>query len=141
MEKQNRKISANHVLIFKQRHGYHSLCLNLIEFNKRFEEGYVNIYSICGNMWGRLWGNWRMKTVGETLGVPVAENCGEKLWGKLRGETAGGNCGGIVGKLRGELRGKLWENCWGGGEIVNYRMVLKKETRLRGYSTMAGGKC
>lgn len=79
MEKQNRKISANRVLIFKQRHGYHFLCLNLIEFNKRFEEGYVNIYSIWGNMWGRLWGNCRRKT----LGVPVAENCGEKLWGKL----------------------------------------------------------
>lgn len=130
MEKQNRKISANRVLIFKQRHGYHFLCLNLIEFNKRFEEGYVNIYSIWGNMWGRLWGNCRGKTVGETLGVPVAENCGEKLWGKLWGE---GNCGGNCG-------GKLWENCWGGG-TVNYRMVLKKETRLRGYSTMAGGKC
>lgn len=83
-------------------------------------------------MWGRLWGNCREKTVGETLGVPVAENCGEKLWGE-------GNCGGNCG-------GKLWGNCGetaGGtaGETVNYRMVLKKETRLRGYSTMAGGKC
>lgn len=103
MEKQNRKISANRVLIFKQRHGYHFLCLNLIEFNKRFEEGYVNIYSIWGNMWGRLWGNWRVKTVGETLGVPVAENCGEKLWGELRGET--------VGKLRGNCGGNCGGNC------------------------------
>lgn len=132
MEKQNRKISANRVLIFKQRHGYHFLCLNLIEFNKRFEEGYVNIYSIRGNMWGRLWGNCRGETLGETLGY---------LWRKTAERNCGGNCeetaGGTAGGTAGETVGKLL----GGGETVNYRMVLKKETRLRGYSTMAGGKC
>lgn len=77
-----------------------------------------------GNSGGTCGGKLRRETVGETAGG----NCGGKLWGNC-GETAGGTAGETVGKLL------------GGGGTVNYRMVLKKETRLRGYSTMAGGKC
>lgn len=79
-------------------------------------------------MWGRLWGNCRGKTVG-------------KLWGYLWRKTAERNCGGR--ETVGETAGGNWGETAGGtaGETVNYRMVLKKETRLRGYSTMAGGKC
>lgn len=117
MEKQNRKISANHVLIFKQRHGYHFLCLNLIEFNKRFEEGYVNIYSIRGNMWGRLWGNCRGGTLGETLGY---------LWRKTAERNCGGNCeetaGGTAGGTAGETVGKLL----GGGGNCELQDGIKK---------------
>lgn len=122
MEKQNRKISANRVLIFKQRHGYHFLCLNLIEFNKRFEEGYVNIYSIWGNMWGRLWGNCRGKTVGKLWGY---------LWRKTAERNCGGNCeetaGGTAGGTAGETVGKLL----GGGNCELQDGIKKGNTTER----------
>ena len=80
-------------------------------------------------MGGKCGGNW----VGD---------CGGKLWGKLWRKTVEGNCGrklsvwGVVGgNCGGSCVGELWGNC--GGETVDYRIVLKEETRLRGYSTMA----
>lgn len=82
--------------------------------------------------------------MGAIVGKLEDENCGGNsggtCGGKLRRETVGG--GKLWGKLRGETVGHCGETAGGtAGETVNYRMVLKKETRLRGYSTTAGGKC
>lgn len=77
----------------------------------------------------------------ENCGGNSGGTCGGKLRRETVGETAGGNCGGKLWGNCGETAGETVGKLLGGGETVNYRMVLKKETRLRGYSTMAGGKC
>ena len=94
--------------------------LSYYEFNKRFEEGYINIHSI----WGKLWG----ETVGGNCGRKLwdencDENCGVKLWGET------------VGKIARELWGKLWITGWSDWKWQHdWEVILQWQKVLRHFT-------